>query len=214
MNSPAFSPPLNLPGPFSHRALLHLEEKHVPYTKTLLDLDNKPQWLFEVNPAGSVPVLKDLATGVWTPDSGVIADLLESRFPEPVLGTVEGSPQVGGAIFPAFKAFIHAEPGADADSKEGPLLAALDELEDYLEKNGGPYVGGANVCATDLSLMPKLYHMTVALKHFDGWEMPAKYTAIRKMMDTFMTRDSWKNTYYSPELVIKGWIRHGAKPRV
>lgn len=43
------------------------------------------------------------------------------------------------------------------------------------------------------------------------WEMPSHLTALKKYMDTFMERDSWKNTYYSPELVIKGWERHGVK---
>lgn len=44
-------------------------------------------------------------------------------------------------------------------------VAALTSLNDYLNQHG-PYVGGANVCATDLSLAPKLYHLRVALKHF------------------------------------------------
>ncbi len=44
-------------------------------------------------------------------------------------------------------------------------MAALTSLNDYLNQHG-PYVGGANVCATDLSLAPKLYHLRVALKHF------------------------------------------------
>lgn len=54
-------------------------------------------------------------------------------------------------------------------------VAALTALNEYLSKEG-PYVGGASVCATDLSLAPKLYHLRVALKHFKarrcygGWE--------------------------------------------
>ncbi len=203
---------LLLTGPFSHRALLALEEKHVPYTKILVDLDNKPQWLLDVNPAGSVPVLKDLSTGEWTPDSGVIADMLESKFPEKKLGTADSSPQIGNAVFGAFKEFAKATPEEDA-AKETALLAALDEIEAHLQQNGGPYIGGAEPCATDISLMPKLYHLSVALDHFRGWKIPSKYTALQKYMDSYMARDAWKNTYYSPELVIKGWVRHGLQVR-
>ena len=47
----------------------------------------------------------------------------------------------------------------------GPQVAALTSLNDYLSQEG-PYIGGAGVCATDLSLAPKLYHLRVALKHF------------------------------------------------
>ena len=31
-------------GPFSHRALLTLHEKHVPFTQHYVDLKNKPDW--------------------------------------------------------------------------------------------------------------------------------------------------------------------------
>jgi hypothetical protein len=39
--------------------------------------------------------------------------------------------------------------------------------------------------------------------------MPSSLSAVASYMDAFMARDSWKNTQYSPELVIKGWERHG-----
>ena len=92
-------------------------------------------------------------------------------------------------------------------------MAALDEIETHLQQNGGPYIGGKEPCATDISLMPKLYHITVALDHFRGWKIPDKYTALKNYMDSYMARDAWKNTYYSPELVVKGWVRHGLQVR-
>lgn len=39
--------------------------------------------------------------------------------------------------------------------------------------------------------------------------MPASLSAVAAYMDAFMARDSWKATHYSPELVVKGWERHG-----
>jgi len=35
---------MELPGPFSQRVLLTLEEKKVPYQLKLIDLSNKPGW--------------------------------------------------------------------------------------------------------------------------------------------------------------------------
>jgi hypothetical protein len=35
--------------------------------------------------------------------------------------------------------------------------------------------------------------------------------ALKKYMESFMARDSWKNTYYSPETVVAGWEAHGIK---
>lgn len=193
--------------PFCHRALLTLEEKAVPYQKTLIDFEAKPAWLLDVNPAGSVPVMKDLASGEWIVDSGVIVDLLEAKFPEPALGTAESAPQVGGDVFPAFRDFIKSSDAEEAE-KEAALVAALTALNEHLAASG-PFVGGESVTATDCSLMPKLYHMKVATKHFKGWEMPASLSAVAAYMDAFMARDSWKATHYSPELVVKGWERHG-----
>ena len=42
----------------------------------------------------SHPAPQELATGEWVVDSGVICDYLEGAFPQPPLGTVEGSPQM------------------------------------------------------------------------------------------------------------------------
>lgn len=196
--------------PFSHRALLCIEEKKVPYTRTYVDLDNKPQWLLDVNPAGTVPVLKELATGEYTVGSDVVSDLLEHTFPEPTVGTVEGSPQVAGSLLGAFKAFLKAEGDEESKEKETELINVLEELNEFL-KTTNPYIGGATPCQTDFLVMPRLYHLKIACKHFRGWEIPSTLTAVSKYMDDFMSRDSWKNTYYSPELVIKGWERHGMK---
>jgi glutathione S-transferase len=109
--------------------------------------------------------MKELSSGQWIVDSGVIADYLEEHFPEVKLGSMEGAGKAGGAIFGAFRDFAKSSE-ADAPAKEAALLAAYQELEDYLVASGGPFVGGAQPDATDVSLMPKLYHAQVALKHF------------------------------------------------
>ena len=199
--------------PFSHRALLAIEEKKVPYTRTYVDLDNKPQWLLDINPDGTVPVLKDLATGTWTVGSDVVSDLMEKEFPEPSVGTVAGSPDVAGSLLGAFKGFLNAEGGKDSkDSKEkeAKLREVLAELDAFLD--GKQYIGGDIVCQTDFLVMPRLYHMKVACKEFRGWEMGAgEYENVKAYMDRFMARDSWKNTAYGEALVVKGWERHGVK---
>ncbi|EFN57582.1 hypothetical protein CHLNCDRAFT_143262 [Chlorella variabilis] len=198
--------------PFCHRSLLTLEEKHVPYTKTFIDFANKPQWLLDVNPAGSVPVMKELATGEWIVDSGTIQDYLEEKFPDPPLGTAEDSPQIGLDVLGKFGAFIKSSP-EEAAEKEADLVECLRGLDAHLTAHG-PFIGGAAPCATDCAVMPRLYHMQVGTKYFRDWEMPAELAALRQYMDTFMSRDSWKNTYYSPEMVIAGWEAHGIKKLV
>jgi glutathione S-transferase len=92
-------PSPSLPGPFCHRVLLVAGEKAVPHTLGYIDFAAKPEWLPQVNPAGSVPVAKDLSTGAWIVDSAVIADWLEEKWPQPALGKTADSPAacvVGG----------------------------------------------------------------------------------------------------------------------
>jgi glutaredoxin len=68
--------------PYCARVRLALAEKAVPYETVEVDLRNRPDWLYEINPAGKVPVLED---GAPLPESTVIMEYLEERFPEPPL---------------------------------------------------------------------------------------------------------------------------------
>jgi glutathione S-transferase len=61
---------------------LALAEKGVRYDPIEIDLGNRPDWLYEMNPAGKVPVLDD---GFVLPESAVIMEYLDERFPEPAL---------------------------------------------------------------------------------------------------------------------------------
>lgn len=69
--------------PYCARVRVVLAEKEVPYEVVVIDLANKPAWLYEKNPAGRVPVLEE--DGFCLPESAVIMELLEERFPDPPL---------------------------------------------------------------------------------------------------------------------------------
>ncbi len=66
-------------------------------------------------------------------------------------------------MFPAFIAFFKAT-GADASEKEKVLLEELSQLADALKASGGPYIGGAEPNATDMSVAPKVHQMMLALE--------------------------------------------------
>jgi glutathione S-transferase len=69
--------------PYCARVRLVLAEKGIPYETVVIDLSSRPGWLYEKNPAGKVPVLEE---GSWVlPESAVIAEYLEERFPDPPL---------------------------------------------------------------------------------------------------------------------------------
>ncbi len=69
--------------PFCARVRIVLAEKDVPYEPVEIDLASRPAWIYEKNPSGKVPILED--DGWILPESAVIAEYLEERFPEPAL---------------------------------------------------------------------------------------------------------------------------------
>ena len=70
--------------PYAGRARIVLAEKGVPYETVEIDLSDRPAWLYEKNPAGRVPVLEEDG-GFLLPESAVIMEYLEERYPEPAL---------------------------------------------------------------------------------------------------------------------------------
>jgi stringent starvation protein A len=69
--------------PYCARTRIVLAEKGVEYETTVIDLDDRPAWIYEKNPLGRVPVLEE-DTFVLA-ESAVIDEYLEERYPEPAL---------------------------------------------------------------------------------------------------------------------------------
>jgi glutathione S-transferase len=70
--------------PFAARVRITLAEKRLDYDAVAIDLDDRPAWLYEKNPLGRVPVLEEDG-GLCLPESRVIIEYLDERFPEPPL---------------------------------------------------------------------------------------------------------------------------------
>ncbi len=69
--------------PYCARVRIALAEKSLEYERVVVDLQDRPAWLVELNPPrGRVPVLDD---GFTLPESEVIMEYLEDRYPEPSL---------------------------------------------------------------------------------------------------------------------------------
>jgi glutathione S-transferase len=114
------------------------------YDLDYIDFNNKPAWLFDVNKAGTVPILKDGEK--WVPDSGDICEYLAQRYPSPDLGACQVS-GVADKLFPSFRAFLTARKEEESDT-EAVLVQQLQELDDYL-KTSGSFLGGEQMKAFD-----------------------------------------------------------------
>jgi glutathione S-transferase len=63
--------------PYCARVRIALVEKGLDYEPVEIDLGNRPEWLYELNPSGKVPVLDD---GFVLPESPVIMEYLDERY--------------------------------------------------------------------------------------------------------------------------------------
>jgi len=69
--------------PYCARARIALAEKDIEFESFEIDLGDRPQWIYAKNPTGRVPVIEEDA---WIlPESSVIMEYLEERYPEPPL---------------------------------------------------------------------------------------------------------------------------------
>ncbi|KXG19660.1 glutathione S-transferase DHAR3, chloroplastic-like isoform X1 [Sorghum bicolor] len=186
--------------PFTQRVLLTIEEKHLPYELKLVDLANKPDWLFEINPEGKVPIVK--LEEKWIGDSDVITQTLEEKYPEPPLATPPEKASVGSKIFSTFIGFLKSKD--PSDGTEEALLNELTSFDSHLKDNG-PFINGGTISAADLSLGPKLYHMEIALGHYKNWSVPDSLSHVKTYMKSIFSTDSFVKTQALPEDVIAGW---------
>ena len=69
--------------PYCARVRIVLAEKDIEYEAIEIDLSDRPAWIYEKNSTGRVPVVEEDA---WVlPESAVIMEYLEERYPEPAL---------------------------------------------------------------------------------------------------------------------------------
>ena len=72
--------------PYSHRVKIILAEKGIVADVVTVDLEEKPEELFELNPYGQVPTLMGRDLIVY--ESDIIFEYIEERFPHPPLLSV------------------------------------------------------------------------------------------------------------------------------
>ena len=65
--------------PFCARVRIALAEKGLDHERVEVDLRNRPDWIYDLNPTGKVPVVDD---GFVLPESAVIMEYLDDRYPE------------------------------------------------------------------------------------------------------------------------------------
>jgi glutathione S-transferase len=84
--------------PYCARARIVLAEKGLGYETVEIDLSDRPAWLYVKNPSGKVPVVEEDG-GFLLPESPVIMEYLEERFPEPPLWPADPAERALGRLW-------------------------------------------------------------------------------------------------------------------
>jgi len=141
--------------PYCARARIVLAEKDVAVDVVEIDLSDRPAWLYEKNASGRVPVLEE--EGRPLPESAVIMEFLEERYPTPSLLPADPADRAAVRLLvlrddeltDPYYAFRRGEDGAREE-----LDAALERLDGMLA--GRPFLGGAEFGLADIAYVPWL----------------------------------------------------------
>jgi glutathione S-transferase len=141
--------------PYCARARIVLAEKGLAYEPVEIDLADRPAWLYEKNPLGKVPVLEEDG-GLVLPESVVIGEYLDERYPDPPLWPADPAERALGRLLverfdqrlgDAYYALRRGASGA-AEALE-TRLAELDRL--LAER---PFLTGREFGLADIAYLP------------------------------------------------------------
>jgi glutathione S-transferase len=140
--------------PYVARVRILLAEKGIEYDAVEVDLSDRPAWLYEKNPTGRVPVIEE-DEGPPLPESAVIMEFLEERYPEPPLLPSDPADRAAVRLLilrdreltGPYYALRRGEGGAREELDE-----ALGRFDAMLAER--PYLGGAEYGLADIAFVP------------------------------------------------------------
>jgi glutathione S-transferase len=139
--------------PYCARVRIVLLEKGVEYETVEIDLDDRPAWIYEKNPLGKVPVLEEDAFVL--PESAVINEYLEERYPEPPLWPADPGERALGRLlvfrFDELSKPYYALRRGEEGARER-LDRALARLDAVLEAQS--FLSGRDYGLADIAYVP------------------------------------------------------------
>ena len=139
--------------PYCARVRIVLAEKDVEYEPVEIDLGNRPAWIYTKNATGRVPVVEE---DTWVlPESAVIMEYLEERYPEPQLLAADPADRAHARLWifrhdeftGPYYALRRGEEGARARFAE-----QLERLNSALAV--WPWLGGSAYGLADIAYVP------------------------------------------------------------
>lgn len=139
--------------PYCARIRIVLAEKAVPYETVEVDLRDRPAWIYDLNPTGKVPVLDE--DGWVLPESAVIGEFLNERYPEPPLWPDDPGERAAGRLL-VFRFDDFSRPYYSLRRGEAGAEAAFADELGFLDTvlDGMPWLSGRGFGLADIAYLP------------------------------------------------------------
>jgi RNA polymerase-associated protein len=173
--------------PYCARTRIVLAEKRVEHETVVIDLDDRPAWIYEKNPLGRVPVIEE-DTFVLC-ESAVIDEYLDERYPEPALLPADPGARALARMlifrFDELSRPYYAVRRGDEDARPR-LDAQLGKLAALLEAQ--PFLTGAEFGLADVAYVPWI------LRARDRMDVDVtSFTALAEWLERLSQRPSVAN---------------------
>jgi len=182
------------PSPYSHRVLMVLHEKNIPYQVTAINPYEKPQWFLDIAPLGQVPVMRLGETVL--PDSRAIIEYIDSTADKPLLPKESLARSQHYAWF-AFADEIANEITQLVKHKKSAIrdLKRLNQLLAQANKNiKGNYFFGTEISLVDIALVSHILWINALEEYVFPFSLLQQYPKLYTWFKNMKTRRAVQET--------------------
>ncbi len=203
--------------PFAERTVIALHEMGIAFDPVEVDLKNKPASLFEVNPKGLVPAMKD--QGHCVNDSYIILQYIDDMWEGPDKKCLLPKDPVGRAtartlcefmgtnVVNVFYQILMKQDPAEQEEAKEKMLKSLKALNDAITV--GPFFMGSDFSIVDIMLAPFVERFA-GLKFYRGFQVPetAEYERFNTWWKTVQERPSFQPARLTDEFIIETYKKY------
>lgn len=197
--------------PYAERSVLVLNAKNIQYDLVFINLDHKPEWIFNFSPKGTVPALEyEQGKGIF--DSNIINYYLDEKYPEISLQSTDPLKraqdkmlveQFAGAQSAYYTAAFNAaalQPNMVENYHKG-----LELLQKELQSRGTKYLNGEEAGLVDYTIWPFLerFEALPLLGHSDFAIDKDKYGVLVSYIEAMRNVPAVKSYALAPDTHAK-----------
>jgi glutathione S-transferase len=198
--------------PFAYRVRLALHEKGVPHELISVDLENIPDWYYEISPTGRAPLLRLGEQSIW--ESTVINEFLEDAYPEHPLLPKDPVARAHARIWieycnntfqPSFCGLVFELDETKHEGIRQALRSSLKEIEAGLAETApGPYWLGEELTLVDLTFYP-FFEQAQVLAEYRDFTMPQDHANLNRWLAAMRSRTSVQDSRRDTEFYITAY---------